>query len=73
MVQAAACRAALYGFNSHPQLFSIHPQLLGESPASGDRRLLSFSEKLEMLHFADVFVAGFYEFCGFLDVCCCLA
>jgi hypothetical protein len=23
MVQAAACRAALYGFNSHPQLF--HP------------------------------------------------
>jgi hypothetical protein len=22
MVQAVACRAALYGFNSHPQLFS---------------------------------------------------
>ena len=31
-VQAAACRAAIYGFNSHPRLFSINPRFLGEPP-----------------------------------------
>ena len=31
MVQAVACRAALYGFNSHPQLHGINPQLLRDN------------------------------------------
>ena len=30
IAEAVACRAALYGFNSHPQLFCINPQLLGD-------------------------------------------
>jgi hypothetical protein len=32
MVQAVACRAALYGFNSHPQLFFRTPSFWAMNP-----------------------------------------
>ena len=31
-VQAAACRAAIYGFNSHPRLPNMHPHIFSIVP-----------------------------------------
>ena len=42
MVQATACRAVIYGFNSHPQLFDINPHAFDESA--------EFNTKLQRLH-----------------------
>ena len=52
MVQATACRAVIYGFNSHPQLFGIHPYTLDESAY-----LLAFSEELKVAHFANILIS----------------
>lgn len=54
MAQATACRAVIYGFNSHPQLFGIHSYTLDESAY-----LLAFSEKFDFIYFANVFLSSF--------------
>jgi hypothetical protein len=46
IVQATACRAVIYGFNSHPQLFGIHSYAFDESAYS-----LALSEKFSFILF----------------------
>ena len=50
MVQATACRAVIYGFNSHPQLQRISPQPLATNSNSYFRFLKSLSPSILVMY-----------------------